>query len=109
MWGGTGLENEGIRCFNRQGCRRIEIRIVRWGILCFMCIAYGAVGTVLIGLGVLVLIEARINAGNEGPFTTWTGATAGLVMISGGSFAYIVSLLALIANALADGQNRENP
>lgn len=73
---------------------------VRWAFLCFLCFVYGAIGTFLIGLGALAIIQ---NLASES-LQAWTEATVGFGLIGAGSFALIVSLLAFIANAVAERQ-----
>lgn len=74
----------------------------RFGGLCFVCGLYGAAGTILIAYGGLA-ITANLT---DGTLQAWTGASVGLGLIGAGSFALIVSLLAFIANAVADQQVR---
>lgn len=75
------------------------MNIVRWGILCSLCILYGLAATFLIGLGVIAIIN---NFSSDEPLQALTGASVDLGLIGAGSFALIISLLAFIGNAVAD-------
>ncbi len=74
---------------------------IRFAILSGVCAVYADVGTILVALGVLAIVNLFLNENNES-LEVLGGAGVGLGLIGAGSFAFIVSLLAFIGNAVAD-------
>lgn len=77
------------------------MNMIRWGIVCALCILYGLAAAFLIGLGVLAIID---NFSSDESLQALTRASVGLGLIGAGSFALISRLLAFIGNAVADKQ-----
>ena len=69
-----------------------------------MSAVYAAAGIILVSLGVLAIINLLMDETNES-LEIVGGTAVAFGLIGAGSFAFIVSLLAFIGNAVTDRRN----
>ena len=84
---------------------------IRFTVLSIVCAVYAGFGTILVASGVLTIVNALLTESDETieplrRLEDLGGAGVGIGLITAGSFALIVSLLAFIGNVVADTKGR---